>query len=97
MSSNLLNLSASIAALQAMRYTPAGVPVLELSLAHASQCQQLGALRTVSLTLNAVAFGSDAERLIKQPVGSLWQFSGFLADARRGKSVVFHIQAFVQD
>ena len=80
-----------------MRYTPAGVPVLELTLAHSGQVQQLGAQRTVSLTLNAMAFGKDAELLIKQPIGSQWQFSGFLADARRGKSVVFHIQAFVQD
>ena len=97
MSLNSLHLTACIASLQAMRYTPAGVPVLEMVLSHASQAQELGGVREVNLGINAVAFGSHAERLIKQAVGSEWSFKGFLADARRGKSVVFHIQEFVQN
>jgi primosomal replication protein N len=94
---NSLHLTARIAALQAMRYTPAGVPVLEMVLSHSSQAQELGGTREVNLSLSAVAFGAHAERLIKQAVGSEWRFEGFLADARRGKSVVFHIQEFLQD
>jgi len=95
--SNSLQLTAVIAATQAMRYTPAGVPALELKLEHASRQVELDSARTVNLAFGAVAFGSLAERLAKQPVGSNWKFSGFLANARQGKSVVFHIQEFVQD
>jgi len=40
--------------------------------------------------------GSLAERLAQLPLGSLWQFSGFLASPRNSKNVVFHIQDFQQ-
>jgi primosomal replication protein N len=42
-----------------------------------------------------MAFGSVAERLARQTIGSHWQFEGFLANAARGKSVVLHIQDFL--
>jgi primosomal replication protein N len=49
------------------------------------------------VAVKAVAFGALAERLVKQPIGSVWKFSGFLGNARHGKSIVFHIQEFSQD
>ena len=79
-----------------MRYTPAGIPALNCRLDHESQIQEAGAIRTVKMTIKAVAFGADAERLVQQAVGSVWSFKGFLANARQGKSVVFHIQDFSQ-
>jgi primosomal replication protein N len=93
----LLQLTACIAETQALRFTPAGVPALNLSLEHSSQVTELGSSRTVNLVVNAVAFGIHAERLAKQAIGSVWKFSGFLANARQGKSLVFHIQEFLQD
>lgn len=50
--------------------------------------------RTVKVALKALAFGVLAERLAKQAVGSHWKFSGFLSNARQGKSVVLNIQDF---
>jgi primosomal replication protein N len=47
--------------------------------------------------VKAVAFGALAERLAKQAIGSSWKFNGFLANARQGKAVVFHIQELSQD
>ena len=79
-----------------MRYTPAGMPALNCRLEHESQVQEAGGIRTVKMTIKAVAFGSDAERLAQQAIGSNWNFKGFLANARQGKSVVFHIQDFLQ-
>jgi len=38
-----------------------------------------------------------AERLVRQSIGSVWRFRGFLATPIRGKNVVFHIQEFEQD
>jgi len=48
----------------------------------------------VKLQLKAVAFGSLAETLSRQGLESVLRFQGFLANARNGKGVVFHIQSF---
>jgi primosomal replication protein N len=94
---NSLVLSACIAEVESMRYTPAGLPALNLRLEHESQVEEAGGQRTVKVVVKAVAFGTLAERLAKQAIGSVWKFSGFLANARQGKSLVFHIQDFLQD
>ena len=94
---NRTTLTACIAELAALRYTPAGLPALDLILEHASEQSEVGQNRKVQLTIRALALGSQAERLIQQPVGSVWQFQGFLATPRQGKSVVLHIQEFQQD
>ena len=97
MPSNQLELSACIAVVDSMRYTPAGVPALNLQLEHESQATEAGSSRSVKLSIRAIAFGAQAERLALQAIGSCWRFQGFLANARQGKSVVFHIQDFLQD
>jgi primosomal replication protein N len=94
---NFLVLSACIAELDAMRYTPAGIPALNLRLEHESETQEAGQPRQIKVAVKAVAFGAMAERLAKQAIGSVWKFSGFLGNARHGKSIVFHIQEFSQD
>jgi primosomal replication protein N len=94
---NSLELNAVIAEVETMRYTPAGIPALNCRLEHESQIQEAGGIRTVKMAIKAVALGSLAERLAKQAVGSNWNFKGFLANARQGKSVVFHIQDFLQN
>jgi len=94
---NLSVLSACIAEIEAMRYTPAGLPALNLKLEHESEVQEAGQARQVKLVMKAVAFASVAERLVKQALGSRWRFKGFLASQRNGKGVVFHIQEFSQE
>ncbi|MGV0960767.1 MAG: primosomal replication protein N [Limnohabitans sp.] len=94
---NRTELTACIAEQAALRYTPAGLPALDLVLEHASELQEAGQNRKVQLKIRALAIGSLAERLVKQAVGSVWTFKGFLATPRQGKSVVLHIQEFQQD
>jgi primosomal replication protein N len=94
---NCTELTACIAEQAALRYTPAGLPALDLILEHASEVQEAGQNRKIQLKLRALAFGSLAETLVKQAVGSVWTFKGFLATPRQGKSVVLHIQEFQQD
>ena len=94
---NRTELTACIAEQAALRYTPAGLPALDLILEHASEVHEAGQVRKVQLKLRALAIGSMAERLVKQAVGSVWTFQGFLATPRQGKSVVLHIQEFQQD
>jgi len=94
---NCLVLTASIAQRDAMRYTPAGVPALNLKLEHASSVQEAGQTRQVKAEMKAVALGGNAERLANQAIGSSWRFTGFVASPRNGKHVVFHIQEFLQE
>ena len=90
-------LSARIAEAKALRYTPAGLPALDLLLAHESEALEAGSRRQVKAEIRAVAFGTDAETLARQPVGSAFRFTGFLAAFRHGKHPVLHIQSFQQD
>ncbi len=80
-----------------LRYTPAGLPAIDLRLEHESVVEQAGQSRQVKASIKAQAVGAMAERLVRQSIGSVWQFKGFLATPIKGKSVVFHIQEFEQD
>ncbi len=79
-----------------MRYTPSGLPALNLQLEHESETVEAGQTRQVKAAVKAVAFGAVAERLAKQAIGSNWRFSGFVATPKNGKHMVFHIQEFLQ-
>lgn len=91
---NRLTLSAAVAQIDPLRYTPAGVPAVNLVLEHQSDMQEMGLPRQVHLTVRAVAFGPLAETLSRQSLGTALDLDGFLAAARNGKGVVFHIQDF---
>ncbi|MGH6625190.1 MAG: primosomal replication protein N [Burkholderiaceae bacterium] len=93
---NHVVLTACIAELSALRYTPAGLPALDLRLEHESSVEEAGQARQVKAAVKAVALGAMAERVGKQAIGSVWKFTGFLATPRNGKHVVFHIQEFQQ-
>ena len=97
MAANQLVLTACLAERGALRYTPAGLPALDLKLEHESQVEDAGQRRQVKAALKAVAFGSNAERLAGQALGSIWTFQGFLATPGSAKHPVLHIQDFQQD
>jgi primosomal replication protein N len=94
---NQLVLTARVAEIGALRFTPAGLPAIDARLEHESEVVEAGQARTVKMALKAVAFGAVAERLTRQAMGSLWRFQGFLAAPRNGKHPVLHIQDFQQD
>ncbi len=91
---NALQLSATVIQVQSLRYTPAGVPVINLVLEHESVAVELGTPRQVKLQLRAMAFGAHAETLSRQGLDLAGQFHGFLINSRTSKGVVFHIQDF---
>ncbi len=94
---NQLRLSATLAEAGALRHTPAGLPALDMRLEHESSIQEDGQMRQVKAQLRAIALGTVAEWLARQPIGSSWCFSGFLASPRQGKHVVLHVQDFQQN
>ena len=91
---NHVELTAGIAELSPLRYTPAGIPAINFILEHASEMLEAGVNRQVKLTIKAVAFGTLAEQAVKLPLCKPFRFTGFLTNARTSKGVVFHIQAF---
>ena len=90
-------LSARIAEAKALRYTPAGLPALDLTLEHESEALEAGSTRQVKVEIRAVAFGAHAETLARQAIGSGFRFTGFLAALRGGRHPVLHIQSFQPD
>jgi primosomal replication protein N len=90
-------LSARIAEAAALRYTPAGLPAIDLKLEHESEVAEAGSRRQVRVEIRAVAFGAEAETLARQAIGSGFRFTGFLAAPRHGKHPVLHIQSFQQE
>ncbi|MEJ7685579.1 MAG: primosomal replication protein N [Variovorax sp.] len=94
---NQLVLTACVAELGVLRFTPAGLPAIDLRLEHESTIVEAAHSRQVKAALKAVAFGAVAERLAKQALGSLWCFRGFLATPGTAKHPVLHIQDFQQD
>ena len=97
MSANAVILTACIAEVHTLRYTPAGTPALQLVLEHQSEVQNVQGKREVKMVLKAMAFGALAQRLASQAIGSNWKFQGYLSNSRAGKSVVLQIQDFSQN
>lgn len=91
---NRFSVTAVVVQVQSLRYTPAGIPAVNLVLEHESQVVELDTPRLVKLQLRAVAFGALAEVLSRQGMDTVCRFDGFLANARTSKGVVFHIQDF---
>jgi primosomal replication protein N len=77
---------------KALRYTPAGVPVSEGVLEHASQQEEAGAMRQVTCEMTVVALGESARWLQAAPLGGVFRLTGFLAAKNRhGKTPVLHV------
>ncbi len=89
---NHLELSAKIDTLSAMRYSPSGLPILDLTLFHESTLLEAGQSRQIQITTKSIAMGILAERVSRFELGSTWLFHGFLASSKNLKSVIFHIQ-----
>jgi primosomal replication protein N len=88
---NRLVLTAQLVERGAMRYTPAGLPALDLSLKHESAVVQDSQPRQVSFEIRARAIGEITQRLAGVDIGSTHGFAGFLGSQRNGRGVVFHV------
>jgi primosomal replication protein N len=94
---NRLQLTAKLHAIGQLRYTPAGMPALDVDLLYEGRVNEAGQLRSLNMALGAVALGSMAERLSQLTLGCSADFSGFLAPKsirQTAKQTVFHIQDF---
>ncbi|NRF68568.1 primosomal replication protein N [Aquincola sp. S2] len=90
---NRLVLTAQLVERGAMRYTPAGLPALDLRLQHESTVSQDGSPRKVSMEIKALGIGAITQHLGALALGSQGTFAGFLATARNGRGLLFHVTA----
>ena len=88
---NRVVLSALLVERQALRYTPAGLPALDLSLKHESMVSEDGQPRKVSMEMRAVALGQITRSLSGMVLGTEALYGGFLAAARNGRGLLLHI------
>jgi primosomal replication protein N len=90
---NRLTLHATLTDRGDLRYTPAGIPALDLTLFHASVQAEAGGERKVECEIAAVAFGPEAVALSKLPKGTSIRCEGFVARRwRTGVTVALHVQ-----
>jgi primosomal replication protein N len=88
---NRLLLSAQLVERAAMRYTPAGLPALDVGLKHESELSENGQPRKVSMEMRAVAIGEVTRSLTAMALGDAAVFAGFVTSARNGRGLLFHI------
>ncbi len=80
---NRLEVQGLISELSPLRYTPAGVPVLEFLLSHESEVIEAGQPRRIALNLIVVAMGDLAQMAGTMSLGSNVRLQGFLAPVRK--------------
>ena len=90
---NHVKLTARIIERKALRYTPAGLPALDLVLEHESEVTEAQHSRKVKLDIKAVALGDIAKDLSQRESGVIFGFIGFLGAPRSGRGVLLHITA----
>ncbi len=91
---NRLLLTAQLVERGALRYTPAGLPALDLLLRHTSTVTEDALPRQVSLEIRALAIGAIARSdgaLAALALGAVADLAGFLGAARNGRGLLFHI------
>jgi primosomal replication protein N len=88
---NQFVLSGKLIELGALRYTPAGVPVVNFRLSHASEQIEAGAARAVQCELAGMAFEREARLMAAARPGMQVKVAGFMASrSRDSKQLVLH-------
>jgi primosomal replication protein N len=88
---NQFVLSGNLIELDALRYTPAGIPVVNFRLSHASEQNEAGAMRAVQCEVAGLAFEREARLMAAARPGMQVKVSGFLAGrSRDSKQLVLH-------
>ncbi len=84
-------LSGKLIELDALRYTPAGIPAVNFRLSHASEQIETGKARTVECEVAGLAFEREARLMAAARPGMQVTVTGFLAaKSRDSKQLVLH-------
>jgi primosomal replication protein N len=75
---NEVALTGELSAIEALRYTPAGIPILGFKLLHRSQQSEAGLKRQVECEVNGVAMAEVAVAMSRCKVGRAVRVKGFM-------------------
>ena len=90
---NRLALTATVDREDALRYTPAGLPVLEMWLKHQSRQTAQGFDRDVACEIQAVLIGEEARKFSGKLAGNTVNLTGFLSQrSLRNPRLVLNIE-----
>jgi primosomal replication protein N len=89
---NEFRLSGILVERAALRFTPAGVPVVEAQIRHRSDVIEAGVPRTLEFLVSAIGLGPIAGALEHEPLGVQLDLAGFVAPrSRRSSKLVLHL------
>lgn len=90
---NQLVLTATVLREEVLRYTPAGMPVLEMWLSHHSKQNEAGLERVVNCEIQAVMLGEIACEWSGKLAGQVVTLTGFLCQrSLKNPRLVLHIE-----
>jgi len=93
---NQVVISGELIALESLRYTPAGVARVALTISHVSQQFEANGLRQVQCEVNALAFAEVADKAAGFATGQNVILRGFLArQSVRSRQPVLHINDII--
>jgi primosomal replication protein N len=89
---NQFRLRASLIERSAPRYTPAGVPVMEVQLHCESEVFEAGLARRLDFKVGAIGLGPVAAALERADLGTVLELEGFIAPkSQRSGRLVLHV------
>ncbi len=92
---NHLALTARLIERDALRYTPAGMPVTEAVFSHEGEVSEAGVVRQLSIEVDTLTLGALAQRVQALELGTRIKLTGFLAPrSRRSRKLRIHITDF---
>jgi primosomal replication protein N len=95
---NLATVEGVLETVDVLRFTPAGLAILDLELKHVSIQQEAGHDRRVEVIIPVRASGQLAEAMQQLPLGKPLSVQGFLAHRSiKNRSVVLHATAYRQE
>ena len=89
---NSVELIGTLIERKALRYTPAGIPVMECVIGHQSEQMEAGSLRRVECEVQAIGLGPTAKWLQAAAPGCAVRLTGFLAaKSQHSKQLRLHL------
>ncbi len=92
MEENKVALSGELSAIEPLRYTPAGIPLLSFKLMHKSRQTEAGLKRQVECEIGGVAMAEVAVAMARLKPGEAVKVNGFLNRKNRMSSqLILHV------
>ena len=80
---NRLDVQGHVSELSPVRYTPAGIAVLEFQISHESEVTEAGQPRQLAFVLPVLAMGDLVQMAVTMGLGQAVRIQGFLAPVRK--------------